>query len=238
MKPRDSTAGFKREIKERTAELNRVKRRLKKISSNLIKDMENERHHIARELHDEIGQALSLIKVNLQSMQRMPEALSIAVHLEETVGIIDSSIAQVHNLSYNLRPSILDDYGLEAALRWFISRIISRSGLEKLVSDIYQARLPVDLETVCFRVAQESLTNILKHAKAQKVIIKISAAKGLSLSVSDNGVGFNVSETMEHCMRGDNFGLLGMQERVALAGGRLRIDSKHKKAQKYPQHFP
>lgn len=239
MKPRDSTAGVKREIKERTAELNKLKRRLKKLSSNLIKDMENERRYIARELHDEIGQALSLMKINLQSMQRMPEALSIAAYLEETVGIIDASIAQVHNMSYNLRPSILDDNGLEAALRWFICRIISRSGLEiKLVSDIYQTRLPAELETTCFRVAQESLTNVLKHAKAKKVIIKVSAAKGLSLSVSDDGVGFDASEAMEHCMRSDSFGLLGMQERVALAGGRLKIDSKHKKGTRVSARFP
>lgn len=239
MKKKNDAAGLKRTIKERTLELNRAKRRLKKLSSSLIRNMENERRYIARELHDEIGQALSLIKVNLESMQRMPEALSIAFNLEDTIGIIDYSIAEVRKLSYSLRPSILDDHGLDSALKWLIERKIAKSRLEiKLVSGIQHMRFPVDIETSCFRLAQEALTNVLKHAKARKVIIKVSVRKGLSLSVSDDGNGFNVKKAIDHCVRGDSFGLLGMQERVALAGGRLRIESGRKKGTKITATFP
>lgn len=238
-KQKESAAGLKKTIRDHTLEISRARRRLTRLSSTLIRKMENERRYIARELHDEIGQALSLIKVNLQSMQRMPGAVSFALALEEVIGIIDNSISQVRTLSYNLRPSILDDHGIEAALKWLIERKISKSGLEiKLISGLRHTRYPVDIETACFRVAQEALTNIIKHAKAQRVLIKVSEGKGLSLSVSDDGAGFDVKKALGHCMRGDSFGLLGMQERAALAGGGLRISSRPEKGAKVTATFP
>ena len=201
--------------------------RLRSLSRNLMDIQETERHHIAHELHDEIGQVLTAVKINLQAMQGLGKDLRYKSRLEESVLIIDRALDQVRNLSLDLRPSMLDDLGLVATLRWYLNRHSQRAGLAaKLVVDPPQMRLPAYLETVCFRIIQEALTNIVRHARAKNVQIELRQHdKVLELVIHDDGVGFSLRAVKKRAMRGVGFGLLGMQERTLLVGGEMKIKS-------------
>src|SRR5262249_56590265 len=110
---------------------------------------ENDRRHLARELHDEIGQALTAVKINLQAAQHLPDAPS--PHLADSVGIVDRTLQQVRNLSLDLRPAMLDDLGLVAALRWYVDRQAQRAGFTaRFVADALATRPPSDIRTPCF----------------------------------------------------------------------------------------
>jgi signal transduction histidine kinase len=133
-------------------------------------------------------------------------------------------LEQVHDLSLNLRPSMLDDLGLAAALRWYTNRQAALADLRAEVrAEPLERRLDPMIETECFRVAQEALTNVVKHAKAHNVTVELTRNdEQLHLSVRDDGVGFDVAGVREHAMRGASLGLLSMEERTTLAGGGLQ----------------
>jgi signal transduction histidine kinase/HAMP domain-containing protein len=201
--------------------------RLRFLSKQLIEVQENERRHIARELHDEIGQALTAVKVNLQSMLRA-EVPGVSIpRLEESIGIIDRSIHQVRNLSLDLRPSLLDDLGIISALRWYIDRQAQRAGFEaQFISVLPEVRLPPEVETTCFRIVQEALTNVIRHAKASQVTIVLSqVGEDLEVVIRDDGIGFDIAHIREQPPEDATLGLLGMKERVELVGGTLEIQS-------------
>jgi signal transduction histidine kinase len=201
--------------------------RLQSLSSRMLEVQEGERRHIARELHDEIGQALTAVKLHLQAAQRRggPETRQ---PLEECVLITDQALEQVRNLSLNLRPSQLDDLGLIAALRWQIGRQAAASGLiAELGADELNERLEPALETACFRFVQEATTNIVRHAQAQHAWIEARRHNDrLRVSVRDDGKGFDVATATREAIARGSLGLLGMQERVGLAGGRLNVSSR------------
>jgi len=142
--------------------------------------------------------------------------------------MIDHALEQVHDLSLDLRPSLLDDLGLVAALRWYVDRVASRAGLvRRFEADVLETRLAPQIETACFRIAQEALTNVLRHAHAATVYVQVKHLKsGLQLVVQDDGVGFDVRAAM--CQTGVNasLGLQGMQERAAALGGIVDIKSE------------
>ena len=139
----------------------------------------------------------------------------------------DNVLQQVRSMSLDLRPSMLDDLGLAAALRWYLDRQAKRAGFAaEFRSDASDMRAPANFETACFRVAQEAITNIIRHARAQHVRVElVQRDQELQLTIQDDGIGFDV--TAAHCSasRGGSLGLLGMQERVLLIGGRIEIDS-------------
>jgi signal transduction histidine kinase len=193
----------------------------------LVDAQEAERRHIARELHDEIGQTLTAVKINLQAMQRSADASTLASRLEESMGIIEQAIQQVRTLSLDLRPSLLDDLGLVATLRWYLDRQAKWAGFTtQFIAVPPQMRLPSNLETVCFRLVQEALTNVMRHAQAQLIRVELQQHETeLQLLIHDDGVGFEVETTLERVAQGTGLGLLGMQERVLLLGGRIEIDS-------------
>jgi signal transduction histidine kinase len=139
-----------------------------------------------------------------------------------------------------LRPSILDDLGLVAALRWYLDRVAKRSSFEQHYSaEGVQSRLPSNVETACFRVAQEALTNIVRHAGSHSVHVKLDLTDGtLRLTISDDGKGFNVQESREKAIRGGSLGILGMQERVTLLGGTLDFISTPGKGTDVIAYFP
>lgn len=207
------------------AQIEAARERLQSLSRQLVEAQEEERRRIARELHDEIGQALTALKFNLQSVRRTAGAALPA--LDESIDIAERVLQQVRDLSLDLRPSLLDDLGLSAALRWYLDRQAQRTGWKtRFTSDHLDLRLPTHLETVCFRVTQEALTNVARHARATRVWLDVRRRIGqLLLTILDDGVGFDVDAALRHALGGRSFGVLGMQERVALAGGWLNIRS-------------
>ncbi len=215
----------KRKLAE--GKLQESRQRLQVLSRRLVEVQETERRHLARELHDEIGQALTATEMNLQSLLESSGADALAPRLKESLQVIGRVQEQVHDLSLNLRPSMLDDLGLEPALRWYTERQAALAGLQPEVrADPLARRLDPAIETECFRIAQEALTNVMKHAKARSVTVELSQnEEQLHLSVRDDGVGFDVASVREQAVRGASLGLLSMEERATLAGGGLHYHS-------------
>jgi len=215
------------ERKRAERELRASREQLQALSRRLLAVQESERGSIARELHDEIGQALTAVKLNLQAIGRVAPDPRVAAHVAEGVAVLDAAVEGARDLALDLRPSLLDDLGLIAAVRWYTTRLAERAGLQATFeADQLERRAPKEIETACFRVAQEALTNVARHARARAVRVELRRADPeLVLVVTDDGVGF-VPETV----RGDaaplrHLGLIGMEERVSLVGGRLAIES-------------
>jgi signal transduction histidine kinase len=202
-------------------------KRLQTLSHRMVEVQEAERRSIARELHDEIGQTLTAVKINLQAMQRSPDVSAQASILEENICIVERALQQVRNLSLDLRPSLLDDLGLVPALRWYVNRQAEWAGFTAVfMADSLDAHLPPDLGIACFRVVQEALTNVSRHARAQHVLVELRRCDTeLALTIRDDGVGFDVQSALKRAAHGASLGLLGMEERVALVGGKMEIES-------------
>jgi signal transduction histidine kinase len=145
----------------------------------------------------------------------------------ESIALVDGAIARMRDLAQALRPPMLDELGLEAALREHVKREAKRAGLTvRLALAPLEHRPSAAIEITCFRVAQEALTNVIRHAHAHRVEIELGEVNGtLQLVVRDDGRGFDVPAARERAMKGGSQGLLSIQERVALAGGDLEIDS-------------
>jgi signal transduction histidine kinase len=188
---------------------------------------ETERRSIARELHDEIGQALTVIKINLQAAQGSSDMASLALYLADGLRTLEGTLQQVRGLSLELRPSLLDDLGLVPALRWYVDRQAQQAGVTAhFASHGLEERLPPEIEIACFRIVQEALTNVMRHADASQVFIELRHdAEDLHLAIRDDGLGFDVPAALAAAARGESVGLLGMEERVQLLGGRIEIES-------------
>jgi two-component system sensor histidine kinase UhpB len=220
--------------------LREAHRRLQALSSRMMQIQETERRSIARELHDEIGQALTAVKINLQSLLVGAARPPDPGRIEEGIRIVEQALDQVRNLSLDLRPSQLDDLGLQAALRWYLDRQSRRTGLAvQFHADPLPRRLHPDIETACFRIAQEALTNALRHAGAKRLGVELRhVGQELELTVADDGAGFDVAAAQSRATAGGSLGLLGMQERAALAGGRLDIASEPGRGSRVRGIFP
>jgi signal transduction histidine kinase len=188
---------------------------------------EAERRHIALELHDEIGQALTVAEMNLQAALQTPGNDVLMPRLTESLKVVERVLEQVHDLALNLRPSMLDDLGLEPALVWLTRRQSELAGLKgEVKSDALEHRLDSVIETECFRVAQEALTNVVRHSQAKAVTVELRQTDGqLHLRVRDDGIGFEVAAIRDKAVRGASMGLLSMEERAVLAGGGLEFTS-------------
>jgi two-component system sensor histidine kinase UhpB len=234
------------EVKERVerkfAERKREEysRKLQVLSRRLVEAQETERRHLARELHDEIGQALTVAQLNLQALVQSPSTKTLVPRLKESLAVIDRVLEQVHDISLNLRPSILDDLGLEPALRWFTKRQAALVGLKaSFHADALEQRLDPMIETECFRVAQGALTNVVRHAQAKTLSVELRKETGqLHLRVRDDGIGFDVRTVWEEAVGGATLGLLSMEERAALAGGGLEFKSVPGKGAEVHVWFP
>jgi two-component system sensor histidine kinase UhpB len=202
--------------------------RLAVLSARLLAAQENERRTIARELHDEIGQALTAVSVNLQTLHAKPDTPQRLEILDESITITQQTLRQVRNLSLDLRPSLLDDLGLGPALRWYLERQGQRLGCAMALEDaLGDDRYPAPIETTCFRIAQEAVTNVARHANAQAVRVCVRRdGDRLELTVEDDGAGFDIDAARERASKGHSLGLLGMEERAALAGGQIEITSR------------
>lgn len=203
---------------------------LRALSQRVLQVQESERRRVAVELHDEVGQSLTALKINLLGHSRFsfkdqtPESLNA-----ENLRIVDDALQQVRRLALALRPSMLDDLGLVPALRWMAEQSASRGGFSAQVqaSDALAAeRLSPEVEITCFRIAQEALTNITRHARAQLVCITLGHDDDcLTMTVEDDGCGFDVAVMRERAVLGTSLGVLGMQERAMLISGQLAIES-------------
>jgi two-component system sensor histidine kinase UhpB len=199
--------------------------RLRALSRRLLEVQEEERGRLARDLHDDIGQALTAMKIQLESLALGGGA--IAPRVRECVDTTRHALERVRQLSLSLRPLQLDDLGLAAALRSHLDRQAGIGGLTPHFDALDAPHgVAPDAETACFRVAQEAINNVLRHARAQHVWLRLFTAGGrLALSVRDDGVGFDLDAARRRGAAGASLGLVGMEERVALAGGSLELRS-------------
>jgi signal transduction histidine kinase len=225
-------------LENREIERQRAEQTLQHLSRQILEAQESERRAIARELHDELGQALQALKINLQAAQRAPQ--THAQRLEESINIVDRTLQQVRNLSLDLRPSLLDDLGLVAALEWYVERHAQRTGIQvHFTADPSDMRLSPTVETTCFRVAQEALTNVARYAQARNVWIELDQQGAeLELRVRDDGVGFDALAAQARATQGKSFGLLGMRERVELIGGSFELISAPGRGAEVRAYFP
>lgn len=201
--------------------------RLQALSKQSMRRQEQERRQLAHDLHDEIGQAFTTLKVNLQTIQRSKEPNRRAASLHDSFSIIDQTVERVRDLALDLRPPMLDDLGLASAIRWYVGKQGERAGIRTTIdaADIPPGLSP-DALVACFRIVQEGLTNILRHAKANRVTVSLRAvAEGVELVIEDDGVGFCVEDAMSGSGERPHLGLIGIQERVRTFSGKFRIDS-------------
>ncbi|HWP92050.1 MAG TPA: GAF domain-containing protein [Thermodesulfobacteriota bacterium] len=228
------------ERKNAEERLNNYARQLQSLSHRLMSVQEIERRFLAKELHDEIGQVLTVVKIHLQALRGLGENDSYITHLKESMSVVDKALRQVRDLSLNLRPSMLDDLGLVATLRWYINQQAQLGGfVGEFNASPENMRFEPNLETVCFRTAQEALTNVLRHANAKRVSVELRQHDSmLELVIRDDGIGFDLDAVQERMARGLSFGLLSMQERVQLVGGRIEIKTKPNKGTMIRAYFP
>jgi len=199
---------------------------LRTLSRQLLRVQEDDRRAIARDLHDEIGQSLTAIRLNVERAQRASEPAARTRIMQDCAQIVERVLNQVRNLSLDLHPSILDDLGLVYALKWYAERQSERAGLKiEVAADPSRPRLPRDIEIGCFRIAQEALTNVMRHAKAGRASVTLKRGSGtVELRVRDDGIGFVVGAAFAPSGEA-SVGLASMQERARLLGGEVRITS-------------
>jgi signal transduction histidine kinase len=208
---------------EHYQEISHARVELKQLSARLLEAQEDERRLISRELHDEVGQALTgvlLEMANLTNLIRNKEEAALAKKADEIKRLLEESIRVVRNMALLLRPSMLDDLGLVPALQWQAREASKRSGIwVKVAAEEVSEQLTEDHKTCIYRIVQEALHNIVQHADARNVRITVTQETDrLLLSIQDDGRGFNPPQE-----RG--MGLIGMEERVSALGGRLVVES-------------
>ena len=204
---------------------------LRALASRLTEVQEAERKQLARELHDEMGQALTAISINLAAIScDLPVncAAQIRERLEDAANLTDRTLEQIRELSLDLRPSMLDDLGLVPTLRWYIKRYASRVDIKaEFTANGLDVRFAPEVETTLYRVVQEALTNVARHAQATAVRLSLSQHEGRVYAViEDDGAGFDVESVLNQNAPERGAGLLGIRERVALLDGDFEIDSR------------
>ena len=220
-----SNLRLRRELEEkarREEELRNMAGQLRSLSCHLQSVREEERHRIAREVHDTLGQELTGLKIELSLLARnVGDDAELARRLSEIAGMVDSTIRSVREISAELRPSILDDLGLEAALEWQLARFEEKTGVRcRLHAGMEERLLDPEIAVTLFRVAQEALTNVARHAGAREVEVRLfREGEEIALQVRDDGRGVQ-EEELESASA---LGVLSMRERAAALGGCLSI---------------
>jgi PAS domain S-box-containing protein len=224
--------GVTRDISERK----QAEDALRTLSHRLVEVQETERRQIARELHDEIGQALTGLKLLLETANRQPRR-NLRPSLSEAQVLISELMARVQDMSLDLRPAMLDDLGLVPALLWHFERYTAQTGVKVLFEHRgLQRRFALEIETAVYRIVQEGLTNVARHAYVGEAMVRLVAARGiLSVQIEDHGAGFDPDRTLSN---GTSSGLNGMRERVALLGGQFRVNSTPEAGTRLTARFP
>jgi PAS domain S-box-containing protein len=203
-------------------ELNESREQLRALAAKLQKIREDERTKIARELHDELGQALTALKCDVAWLaNKVSDDRALIDKAKDMKQNIDDTVRQIRKISTELRPGILDDLGLQAAIEWQLEEFQARSGITaRFASDLNGTHIAPDVATTMFRILQETLTNVIRHAEATQVEVVIETAVSyLAMTVKDDGKGITDDEINDK----KSLGILGMKERVMLLGGQLHI---------------
>jgi signal transduction histidine kinase len=193
----------------------------------MIEQHEEERRRLSRELHDETGQVFSAVRIELGVIRDVVPPAQTA-RLDQVLGLIDTGIRSIRNVTNDLRPSLLDDLGLLPALRSLVTEFSERSGIRvQLSAPAALPPLSEKAELAIFRALQEALSNVLRHAEAESVAIRISVnGGGMLLEVRDDGRGPTVEATQEGLERTGHMGLAGMRERIGALGGTVRFQGR------------
>ncbi|HJV35613.1 sensor histidine kinase [Geomonas sp.] len=208
-----------REQRKSEEEMGALLVQLRNLSSHLQAAREEERGHIAREIHDELGQSLTALRMEVGWLVQGLSA-SLVPKGEEISSRLDHIIEQVQHISTELRPGILDDLGLAVAVEWQASKFAEWSGIacDSFIHEV--GEVPPQQATALFRIVQEALTNVARHSQARRVVVKLAETEhGIRLKVTDNGKGID-ARVMD---APESVGLAGMRERVLACGGRLKI---------------
>ncbi len=209
---------------------------LRALSCRLVEVQETERRQVARELHDHIGQELTGLKFLLEMTSRLP-AHSLRGKLSEALASINELVERVQDLSLDLRPAMLDDLGLVPALLWHFERYQSQTGVRVVFSHRgIQRRFAAEIETAVYRIVQEALTNVARHAGVTETSVRLVVNRGLlSVHIEDLGIGFDVDKAMDG---GTSSGLTGMHERAVLLGGHFKVHSSPGGGTRVVARFP
>jgi signal transduction histidine kinase len=207
-----SNAQLLRDLRYKEAELRRALRRAVELQ-------EDERKRVARELHDEVGQALTSILIRLKTLQEEQDPQVINDRLDDLRSLTAQTIEELRRLAMDLRPAALDSLGIVPALQWYTQQCAERTGLDiKFFGPEKFERLPPETELILYRVAQEGLTNAIRHGKAQNIVINLGRdSQAIRLTITDNGKGFNPVATNH------GLGLVGIRERVELLDGNFSL---------------
>jgi PAS domain S-box-containing protein len=222
-------------VAERTKELLASQEKLRLLATQTVNAQEKERRSISRELHDEAGQALITLKYDLASIQNeLPETDALLrQRLSESMKIIDQTMLHIRDLAHSLRPPVLEVGGIHLSLQDYCQEISGRTHIPISYQGLDIPGIPDETGISLYRFVQEALTNIMKHAHATKVKVRLHYNKGeISLSVSDNGRGMGEPD------RSEGLGLLGIKERLNLLGGKLEIHSQKGRGTKLVAHVP
>jgi signal transduction histidine kinase len=223
---------LEKRVVERTAELERVNAQLRereqtlaRLYEKVVGAQEDERKRIARELHDDTAQSLAVLVMGLEGATAAVKA-GKTPRLDEVKALAVRTIEEIHRLIRDLRPSVLDDLGLLAAIRWYAERQLAERGMSvRCEFEKLDRRLPPAFEAAVFRVCQEAMSNVLRHAQADSVLIQVGPKDGaLRIEIEDDGRGFDPAEAAANVER-PPFGLMGIRERVEMLGGKVSIES-------------
>lgn len=231
------------EYVQASLELKDMKRSYRNLLGRFIATSEEERKRIAREIHDEVNQLLLSVRLNLEDMENsLPsEKIELRKRLEIIRSYINRAFDDLHTLSLSLRPPAMDELGLPQALDWYIQNLSKEAGLPITLqtTGMGQRRPAPVIEMELFRLAQEALSNIIKHAQATAAKIKLEYTRSqLILLVEDNGKGFDVNAVLGTSTSVRNLGLLGIRERAEMCGGTLDISSSIGKGTKIKVEVP
>lgn len=213
-------------LEQKIIETDEMNVQLRSLTAHLQNIREEERIHIAREMHDELGQLLTAFKMDLSWLQKKigdaPDS-AVAEKLRDMNGLVENAVVFVRRIASELRPSVLDDFGLVPALEWHSEEFQKRFRIKvEFKSDIRELKTSSFIATALFRIYQESLTNVARHAQAERVDAQLSITPDqLILTITDNGKGFNLHKGDQR----KTLGLLGMKERAAMVGGQLMVRS-------------
>jgi PAS domain S-box-containing protein len=240
---RDETGGVARwygtltDIEDRRQSEEKLRRsaeELQALSRRLVELQESERKLLARELHDRVGQALTALSINLGMLQGRSRTPEVRARLKDSEALLEATVQAIENVAADLRPPMLDDHGLPAALAWYADEFAARSGVAVSVQAETGERLSPEVEIALFRIAQEALNNIAKHARATRATIVLGrAATDCVMWISDNGIGSGHAEP-----RRPGLGMVTMRERAQAVGGSFEISSLPGEGTRLTVHVP
>jgi len=216
-------------VAERTQELRRQQALTQQLLRRVINAQEEERARLSRELHDEIGQSLTAVRISLDHVAKSlpPGQLEPQKRLKRTRMLTEQTLADLRRIIAALRPGVLDQLGLVPALGWVADHTLRPLGLTVTIdADELQGRLPGEIETILFRIAQEAMSNVARHSGAKHLSIRLWRTDDqVAMTLTDDGCGFDVAAVTAAEERGRGLGLASMQERASLAGGQVTIES-------------